>query len=80
MLTNACCSSWSTSSSTLSLMVGIVAVHCTPTDPPSTDLFAFVIKMPTMHRLSVFRDDFVFLIYLYQRYTYKVDTSRPAEK
>lgn len=30
------------------------------------DLFAFVITMPTLHRLSVFRDDIVFLIFLYQ--------------
>lgn len=44
------------------------------------DLFAFIIKMPTMHRLSVFRDDIVFLIYLYQRWIYRVDTSRPIEK
>lgn len=44
------------------------------------DLFAFVIKMPTMHRLSVFRDDVVFLIYLYQRWIYTVDKSRPIEK
>ena len=44
------------------------------------DLFAFIIKMPTMHRLSVFRDDIVFLIYLYQRWIYRIDTSRPVEK
>ena len=44
------------------------------------DLFAFIIKMPTMHRLSVFRDDIVFLIYLYQRWIYRVDSSRPIEK
>lgn len=44
------------------------------------DLFAFIIKMPTMHRLSVFRDDLVFLIYLYQRQIYKIDSSRPIEK
>ena len=30
------------------------------------DLFAFVIKMPTLHRLSVFRDDLVFCVYIYQ--------------
>lgn len=29
------------------------------------DLFAFVIKMPTLHKLSVFRDDLIFVIYLY---------------
>jgi len=30
------------------------------------DLFAFIITMPTMHRLACFRDDIVFFIYLYQ--------------
>merc|ERR1719284_1429827 len=40
------------------------------------DLFAFIIKMPTMHRLSCFRDDIVFIIYLYQRQIYKVDKNR----
>eukprot|EP01039_Chlorochromonas_danica_P005018 gene5018-5510_t len=44
------------------------------------DLFAFIIKMPTMHRLSVFRDDIVFVVYLYQRYIYRIDKSRPVEK
>ena len=43
------------------------------------DLFAFVIKMPTMHRLSVFRDDIVFLIFLYQRRIYRVDKTRVNE-
>eukprot|EP00884_Botryococcus_braunii_P022883 jgi/Botrbrau1/9279/Bobra.0111s0007.1 len=43
------------------------------------DLFAFVIKMPWLHRLSVFRDDVVFLIYLYQRWIYRVDKSRANE-
>ncbi|XP_068084776.1 lipid scramblase CLPTM1L isoform X2 [Anabrus simplex] len=32
------------------------------------DLFAFVIPMPTAHRVACFRDDVVFLIYLYQRW------------
>jgi hypothetical protein len=40
------------------------------------DLFSFVITMPTMHRISCFRDDFIFVIYLYQRYIYKIDKSR----
>jgi len=40
------------------------------------DLFAFIIKMPTMHRMSCFRDDFVFIAYLYQRHIYPVDTNR----
>ena len=43
------------------------------------DLFAFVIKMPTLHRLSVFRDDIVFLIYMYQRWIYRVDKKRANE-
>ncbi|OQS06676.1 cleft lip and palate transmembrane family protein [Thraustotheca clavata] len=43
------------------------------------DLFAFIITMPTMHRISCFRDDIVFFIYLYQRWIYPVDTSRRHE-
>ena len=43
------------------------------------DLFAFVIKMPLLHRLSVFRDDAIFLIYLYQRWIYRVDKKRANE-
>jgi hypothetical protein len=43
------------------------------------DLFASIIKMPTMHRISVFRDDVIFIIYMYQRWCYPVDISRPAE-
>lgn len=43
------------------------------------DLFAFVITMPTMHRLSCLRDDVVFLVYLYQRYQYGVDKKRANE-
>ena len=43
------------------------------------DLFAFIIKMPTLHRMSCFRDDIVFLIFLYQRWIYKVDNSRVNE-
>ncbi|KAI0921653.1 hypothetical protein AcW1_004436 [Taiwanofungus camphoratus] len=30
------------------------------------DLFAFCIKMPILHRLACFRDDVVFLVFLYQ--------------
>ncbi|CAM9395670.1 unnamed protein product, partial [Phaeothamnion confervicola] len=43
------------------------------------DLFAFVIKMPTVHRLSCFRDDVVFFIFLYQRWIYPVDKTRVNE-
>jgi len=40
------------------------------------DLFAFIIKMPTMHRMSCFRDDVVFFVYLYQRHIYAIDKTR----
>ncbi len=40
------------------------------------DLFSFVIKMPTLHRVACFRDDVIFVIYLYQRYKYQVDPKR----
>lgn len=43
------------------------------------DIFAFVIKMPTMYRLGCFRDDIVFFIFLYQRWIYKTDLSRINE-
>lgn len=43
------------------------------------DIFAFVIKMPTMYRLGCFRDDIIFLIFAYQRYIYRVDHSRVNE-
>jgi Cleft lip and palate transmembrane protein 1 (CLPTM1) len=43
------------------------------------DLFSFIIRMPAMARISCFRDDIIFFIYLYQRWLYPVDTSRPTE-
>ncbi|KAI6200944.1 hypothetical protein M3Y96_00788600 [Aphelenchoides besseyi] len=43
------------------------------------DLFAFVIRMPTMYRLGCFRDDIIFLIYIYQRWIYRVDPTRANE-
>jgi hypothetical protein len=43
------------------------------------DLFSFIIRMPTMARISCFRDDIVFFIYLYQRWQFPVDKSRPVE-
>ncbi|PRP74259.1 hypothetical protein PROFUN_12006 [Planoprotostelium fungivorum] len=43
------------------------------------DLFAFIIKMPLLRRLSCFSDDIVFLIFLYQRWIYPVDKSRVNE-
>lgn len=35
--------------------------------------------MPLLHRLSCFRDDIVFVIYLYQRWIYSVDPNRLNE-
>lgn len=43
------------------------------------DLFAFIIKMPTLHRIACFRDDIVFVILMYQRWVYPVDKSRVNE-
>ncbi|VBB29846.1 unnamed protein product [Acanthocheilonema viteae] len=43
------------------------------------DVFAFIITMPISHRVACFRDDIVFVIYLYQRYLYPVDKSRINE-
>jgi len=43
------------------------------------DLFAFTIKMPTLHRLATLRDDVIFFIYLYQSYKYKIDYTRVNE-
>ena len=40
------------------------------------DLFAFIITMPTTHRVACFRDDVVFFINLYQRWLYPVDKTR----
>ncbi|GAV81644.1 LOW QUALITY PROTEIN: CLPTM1 domain-containing protein [Cephalotus follicularis] len=42
------------------------------------DLFAFVIKMPMLHRQS-FEVNVIFLIYLYQRWAYPVDKKRVNE-
>lgn len=43
------------------------------------DIFAFVIKMPTMYRLGCFRDDIIFFVFLYQRWQYRVDYKRLNE-
>jgi hypothetical protein len=46
-------------------------LHLIDIDNPLNDLFTrvgdrFCIKMPFLHRLACFRDDVVFLIFLYQ--------------
>eukprot|EP00184_Porphyridium_aerugineum_P000838 CAMPEP_0184698622 /NCGR_PEP_ID=MMETSP0313-20130426/5178_1 /TAXON_ID=2792 /ORGANISM="Porphyridium aerugineum, Strain SAG 1380-2" /LENGTH=785 /DNA_ID=CAMNT_0027157587 /DNA_START=65 /DNA_END=2422 /DNA_ORIENTATION=- len=43
------------------------------------DLFSFIIKMPLMHRIACFRDDIVFVAFLYQRWIYPVDKTRRNE-
>ncbi|XP_052697310.1 putative lipid scramblase CLPTM1 [Crassostrea angulata] len=43
------------------------------------DIFAFVIKMPTLYRIGCFRDDVVFFIFLYQRWIYPIDPTRLNE-
>lgn len=43
------------------------------------DLFAFVIKMPLMHRLACLRDDTIFFIFLYQKRKYRTDYTRVNE-
>jgi len=43
------------------------------------DFFAFCIKMPFLHRLACFRDDLVFVIFLYQRWIYRIDPKRVNE-
>ena len=43
------------------------------------DLFAFTIKMPTLHRLATLRDDVIFFIWIYQSWKYKVDYKRVNE-
>lgn len=35
------------------------------------DLFSFLIRMPAAHRLSVFRDDIIFVVYWFQKRHYK---------
>uniref|UniRef100_H2ZN70 Lipid scramblase CLPTM1L n=1 Tax=Ciona savignyi TaxID=51511 RepID=H2ZN70_CIOSA len=43
------------------------------------DVFAFIVHMPTSHRLACFRDDIVFFCYLYQLWLYPVDKKRANE-
>ena len=43
------------------------------------DVFAWLIEMPLGHRIACLRDDLVFVVYLYQRYIYRVDKTRPND-
>ena len=44
------------------------------------DLFAFAVKMPTLQRISVFRDDLIFVIYLYQYWIYRNNKGRYSKE
>lgn len=43
------------------------------------DIFAFVIRMPTLYRIGCLRDDVIFFIFLYQRWIYPIDPRRVNE-
>ena len=43
------------------------------------DVFAWIITMPTAHRIATLRDDLVFAILLYQRHIYPTDKTRANE-
>ncbi len=43
------------------------------------DVFAFIVKSPLKHKIMTFRDDLIFLIFLYQWYIYPNDKSRSNE-
>ena len=43
------------------------------------DVFAVLVTMPMHHRVACLRDDAVFVVFLYQRWCYKVDKTRPNE-
>lgn len=44
------------------------------------DLFALIIRMPMMHRLSCFRDDIVFFLYIFQWWLYGADKKRSVDE
>jgi len=43
------------------------------------DAFALLVEMPMHHKIACLRDDFVFLVFLYQRWLYPVDKKRANE-
>jgi len=43
------------------------------------DVFAFLVEMPTKHKIMTLRDDVVFVIFLVQAYMYRVDKMRVNE-
>ena len=43
------------------------------------DLYAFIVKVPLMHRLACFRDDIIFVVWIFQRFSFDVDKTRVNE-
>ncbi|OII74868.1 uncharacterized protein cubi_03000 [Cryptosporidium ubiquitum] len=43
------------------------------------DIFSFIIDMPWMHRMACFRDDIIFIIYIYQRWIYRSKKDKQSE-
>ena len=43
------------------------------------DVFAFLIEMPLKHKIMTLRDDVVFVVFLAQAYTYRIDKTRANE-
>ena len=43
------------------------------------DLFTWIVPTPTLYRVAAFRDDIIFLIFLYQRWIYRTDANRTNE-
>ncbi|KAH8582562.1 cleft lip and palate family of eukaryotic membrane s (potential transporters) with 9 transmembrane domains [Cryptosporidium sp. chipmunk genotype I] len=43
------------------------------------DVFSFIIDMPWMHRMACFRDDIIFIIYLYQRWIYRSKKNQQSD-
>ena len=41
------------------------------------DLFAFAVDTPTLYRISVFKDDVIFVIYIYQMIKYRNNRTDP---
>mmetsp|Transcript_40624 Transcript_40624/g.95396 ORF Transcript_40624/g.95396 Transcript_40624/m.95396 type:complete len:134 (-) Transcript_40624:41-442(-) len=43
------------------------------------DIFAWLVEMPTKHRIMTLRDDVVLMVFLYQSWIYRVDKTRANE-
>lgn len=40
------------------------------------DFYVFLVTTPLLHKVMVFREDVIFLLYIYQRIIYKTDPNR----